>query len=170
MVFPWLSAVRCRRWSSRGRGSATAGHRQLPLAAPFDRAARPDRAGLRRWRNQHGHRQANGADGDDGRQVAQAVSGAGPGRPARRAPPWPAAHLRGRHGGRGDQPGPADQAPRRQHPLERPLSGCGNRDLQNHRSPLAADLLGAAPPAEARSSSPPIPSSSRRSATSSACT
>jgi hypothetical protein len=43
--------------------------------------------------------------------------------------------------------GPADKANRRQHPMARSLLGCCERDLQNHGSPLAADLLAHAPTA-----------------------
>ena len=41
------------------------------------------------------------------------------------------------------------QTRRWQHPLERPLTGPRHRHLQKHGAPLAADLLGAAAPAEA---------------------
>ena len=126
----------------------TARHRQLSLATALDRPAGSDRVGLRSRRNQHIYCQAHGIDGDDRRQVAQAVSSTGSGRAARRAAFWPAPHLRGRQGGRGNQPGPADQASRWQPPLERPDLGCSDGDLQNHGASLATELLSPFAPPE----------------------
>ena len=109
--------------------------------------------------------------------MAQALPGSRSGRTARRAPPLPAAYLRGRQGCRGDQPGPADQNRRWQHPVVSTFSRSRHRNFKNHRSPLATNLLGPAAPAEisplrgnqTATSSPPIRSLWRRFATSSAC-
>ena len=59
-------------------------------------------------------------------EVAQALPGPGSGRGAGRSQAMQAANLCARPGGRGDQPGPAEQTHRRQQPLERLLSGCSH--------------------------------------------
>lgn len=80
--------------------------------------------------------------------MAQALPGAGAERTARRAPSRLALHLRGRHSSGGNQPGLPQQANRWQHQLERSDFDCSDRDLQVRGSPLTADPLAAAAPAE----------------------
>ena len=155
-------------WPERGGTGRTGGVRSAAQDGPGARPSRPHRAAGGGRVEQHRHRRGAGRRQAHGRQVARALRKG----PARRAPgPAPQrrpAHGHGRAGRRAAGPHTRGHA-RERHPLEHPLDGRGLRSVAGHGAAGLARLRPQAAPDRGLHSSPPTPSSPRRSGTSSGC-